>query len=276
MKTLLGQEFDKFTEVYDITETGNFESKNHLIKKKNIFLDNIENKILEVRKKRKQPFTDKKIITSWNSLLGISFLIAYRFTANENAKIKALKLFERLIDKHYIDNKLYHSSLENKIQKQEFLEDYASFLTLATYIYEDTNEYRELIEKLFDKLKEFKEDVWYESKNKDFMKVPAQISDHPTPSSVSLAEFAILRKQILLNEDFESESYKNPLEYDFFNLAMFIKRGNAHIIHNKKKIDWGSLPLNTIQVKSNEILDCYDKKCSKFEDVKSLLKSLKT
>ncbi len=272
-KTLTKEEFEKFSKIYLIKE--NFEGKIHLIKIENIFLPEIERKLLETRRKRKQPFVDKKFITSWNCLVGISLFISYRNCGIENSKTKSLSLFKKLLEKHYIEGKLYHSSLGKDVQKNEFLEDYASFLLFATFVFEETGEYKNVLEDFFGKIEKFrKSEKWIESANKDFFEVPAQTFDHPTPSSTSLAEMAILRAKILLDKEYQNEKYKSPLSYDFHNFGVFIA-SKFHIIHSPEKISWEKLPLNCIQIKSKNIQDCFGQKCMVFKTVDELVKSLK-
>ncbi len=275
-KVLTKEEFERFIEAYEISDKGNFEGKIHLIKKENIFLAGIEAKLLEIRKTRNQPFIDRKIVTSWNALTGIALLMAYRCINNEKAKTKSLTLFKNILSKHYINNKLAHSSINNTVQQGEFLEDYASLLLFATYIYEETNKYKEVIEELTGKLKEFqKNNTWIESKNPDFMEVAAQRIDHPIPSSASLAEFAIFRTKLIFREDYEPGNYEEPMNYDFFNLITFLKNGNVHEIHVPKKISWKHLPLNCIQLISKNIQDCYKQICVEFKNVNQLFEYLK-
>lgn len=262
-------EFDKFSEIYEVNE--NFEGKIHLIKKNDKFLPEIEEKLLKIRKTRNQPFIDRKIITSWNSLVCISLMMNYRYIGNENSKNKAIEVFEKLSKDHYVNGKLFHSSLNKQVQKYGFLEDYAAFLLLVTYIYEETGNYRNLLDELIIKISKFKKNEWIENINTDFVEIPAQSYDHPIPSSVSMAEFAVLRTDILLNKVYLPESYKSPLNYDFYNLMVFVKNGNYHIIYFNELISWYSLPLNSIQVKSSKIQDCYNKMCVEFKNVKELL-----
>ena len=273
-KTLTKEEFSQFTAVFDINKKGNFEGKNHLIKKKMTFLEKIEKKLLQARRKRKQPFVDNKFVTGWNALTGIGLLMAYRHIGNTKALEKAKQLFKKVIDKHYVAGKVYHSSIGNKLQKQEFLEDYASLLLFATYLYEETGRHKDMITQLRDKLKGFYKDVWYETMKNDFI-VPAQLFDHPTPSSVSLAEYALLRTKILLAEEFMPLKYKAPLQYDFFNLYVFVSNGNFHIIDSPEKIRWDTLPLNCIQRRSKTITDCFSRSCTEFKNVQELVTSLK-
>ena len=243
------------------------------MKKENKFLPEIENKLLEIRNKRGQPFTDKKIVTSWNSLLGVGFIMAYRFLGDEKYLEKAESLFESLLKKHYNKN-LIHSSLEKKLQEEGYLEDYSSMLLFASYLFEETGKYKEIIQELSDKIKHFqKEGVWYENKSKDFIEVPASGFDHPTPSSLSLVEMALLRVKILFGEEYDLGEYKNPLSSDFYNLSTFIRNGGFHIIHSPKKVTWDRLPVNCIQVKSDKIQDCFGKKCKSLKDLENYLKS---
>ena len=215
-KALTKEEFDKFTKLYEITEGGNFEGKNHLVKEKFEFLPEIENKLLQIRKKRKQPFTDKKIVTSWNALVGIGLLMAGK-------KDKALTLFNNLLKKHYKNKKLIHSSLGNILQEGEFLEDYGAVLLLATHLYEEKLIKKDIIKELYQKIQTFKKEQWIENKTDDFESIPASTFDHPTPSSVSLAEMAVFRTQKIFGEKITREDYKPPLHFDFYNLMVFLK-----------------------------------------------------
>ena len=275
-KSLTEEEFQKFTEIYNVSESGNFEGKNHLIKRDNIFLEEIEDKLLMIRKQRQQPFTDKKIITSWNSLIGIALLINYRFTNSKKAKDLALGLFKRLIEKHFKNNILAHCSFNNSIQDNEFLEDYASFLLFATYIYEEFHLYKNILKILYRNIKKFYSDnTWFENINADFIKIPAQNYDNPVPSSISLTELAILRTKIILGEEYSNGKFRIALQQDFYNISILIKNGAFHIIQSRKNIKWAVLPLNTIQINSKIIQDCYKQSCMNFKTEKDLLGYLK-
>ena len=272
-KSLSPTEYQQFKDIYLLEQ--NFEGKIHLIKQKNIFLPEIEQRLLQIRKKRKQPFTDKKYITSWNALLGIGFIMAYRYLRDEMSKTKATLLFKAIVQKHYSKGIWHHSSYGGKLQTGEFLEDYAAMLLFATYVYEETGEYKELIETWYKKLQEFKSEHWIESKTTDFISVPAQTYDHPTPSSVSITEMAILRTSIILQQEYTLTQYKQPLQCDFYNLKAFIQNGNWHIIHVPHKIEWKHLPANCMQIKDTRIQDCYVQKCVEFKDIMHLFASLR-
>ncbi len=266
-------EWEHFASIYETRE--NFEGKVHLLKKKLLFLPETEKKLLRKRKERAQPFVDKKILTSWNALTGIALLMAGRYTGNVRATEKAEKLFKALKEKHYKEKKLSHSSLENNLQEEEFLEDYASFLLLTTYIYEESGKEKELLTELYRKIQSFKKEMWVESNNKDFREILAGEFDHPTPSSTSLAEYAMLRTEILLEKEYKEKKYKESLFSDFYNLAAWLSQGKVHILHTKR-IDWKDLPINCMQREGKIFQDCYENKCLIFKSKEELEKHLAT
>lgn len=259
--SLTNGEYDTLSKIYHLKE--NFEAMIHLTKQELIFLPDIENKLLAIRKKRTQPFTDKKIVTSWNALIGIALMHAYRYIQNDSARTKAFTLFDKLMEKHYHNGKLIHSSLNNQVQEQEFLEDYATLLVFATYLHEENNQHKDLITTLTAKLLQFKKEHWVESNNSDFKEVAAQIYDHPTPSSSSFAEYGLLRKNILFNEDYDEMGYGMPLSQDFHNMVASFSQGNLHVYHTPQKIQWEKLPLNSIQIKDGLHQECFKGVCKK-------------
>ncbi|MBI2326735.1 thioredoxin domain-containing protein [Candidatus Curtissbacteria bacterium] len=237
-------------------------------------LSETERKLLEIRNKKVQPDKDRKIITSWNALLGIAFLIAGRYLKNDSYKKRGLYLHQQLITAHWNDETLAHSSYEDHLQKQPFLEDYASTLLLLTFAYEEDFTNVELIKKLRSKLMGYyKEGKWMESiEALDFKPVSASFFDHPTPSGISLAEEALRRSALILGEvDERNLKYKTPLSSDFYNLVVFYKLGNFHEIHSKEGLIYLKLPINSIQLKGQEYQDCYKMECRRFENQKTLL-----
>ncbi len=273
-EALTPEESREFTEAYDIRAEGNFEGRNHLIKIKDRDIRTVERKLLEVRNKRPQPFTDRKIVTSWNALTGIGLVMAYRYAAREDALDQANHLFKQLIEKHYIDGIMHHSSLDGELQSGEFLEDYASVLLLATFLYEETGKYGDLMEALAGRLNEFHDGIWFEADNPDFRKVAARDFDQPVPSSVSTAEYALLRMEILLDREYSKMEFSSPHNNDFHNLAVMTANGRFHVIHAPEKIDWSKLPLNTVQIKASGIQDCYAMRCREYETVDTMLKAI--
>jgi len=259
---LTAEEFDKFSEIYDIIESGNFNGKNHLIKKNISFPDDIEDKLLDIRLKRNAPFVDKKIITSWNCLAGIALIHAYRFI-KESVSADFIKNFlKELLEKHYKDKLLYHSSFNGVLNKNRFIEDYSSLLLFLTFYYEEFQEEKELIFEIHKEINDFKiNGDWIQSDNSDFFKIPVSTFDNPVPSAFAMTEMALLRKKILFEEEYLPEKFKRSLQHDFYNISMLIKNGLFHLLESPEKIDWDILPVNTIQLRGSSIKLCYKGEC---------------
>ena len=81
-RVLNQKEYQCFTAAYTVSEEGNFEGKNHLLLRPGITrdasLDAVEEKLLAERRLRTQPFTDRKVVTSWNALVGVALAMAGR------------------------------------------------------------------------------------------------------------------------------------------------------------------------------------------------------
>ncbi len=272
---LTQKEFGEFEAVYDVTEHGNFEGKNHLVKKGNVFLPKIEEKLLAARSKRAQPFVDRKIVTEWNCLAGIGLVTNYRFTANQEALKIATRIYNGILSKHYKKGALAHSSLNGALQKGEFLSDHATLLLFATYMHEETRSEEKIVSQLLEKMLKFRkpDGTWIESNNSDFLEVAAQSFDHPGPSSSAVAELALLRAGTILGKERGVIGFGNPLGQDFKSFAAFFSE-NMHEIKSKEKIEWEKLPMSCIQLPGKGYSDCFDGSCRKFAGKKELLEAL--
>lgn len=271
---LNSQEQSEFYNTYNLIE---FEGKFHLSKNNGEMPNELEIKLLKERNKRKQAFRDNKIITSWNALAGIGFVMAGRYV-NTNYSERALKIFNNLLDRHYIKGQLFHSSFENSVQKESFLEDYASMLLFATFLFDENKIEVEIMDILFEKLLEFKiDDVWYESTKSPFGKIPAAEYDHPIPSAVSMTEAAIARYSIQTDKTIKEINLKNPLTYDFFNLAVKWSNNEFANISSPNKLNLSKLPPN-ITLKNDSVLSvCRNNTCiiTTEDEIYQLFKNLK-
>jgi len=269
-------EFEEFTDVYDIREKGNFEGKNHLIRTKDRFLLEIEDKLLDVRNKRPQPFTDRKIVTSWNALTAMGMLMAYRYAGIEEGLTRAAETFDMLRERHLIDGRLCHSSLDGEVQRDEFLEDYAAMALLSTFLQEETGNYGDEMREHVENLDNFRDGEWWEAKNEDFVPVAAEDYDQPYPSSVSVAEYSILRRDILLDREYKPLTYKPPISHDFANIVRMAANGRFHLLHSPELLKWENLPLNSVQIRSQNVQDCYDASCRDYDTVGDMLESIRS
>ena len=131
-------EFKLFKEIFVVYGKPNFEGKYHLhvtktnqecyINNKNS-ADLICAKLLDVRNGRVRPATDKKILVSWNSLLMLGLINAYKVTGDNNYYDSAKKCFDFIKNNMWVNNKLY-ACYHDKPCFNAYLDDYA-FLSKA-------------------------------------------------------------------------------------------------------------------------------------------------
>lgn len=275
-KVLSPEELNTFSEVYVLSDIGDLKGGAHVIKRKNMFLPELDKKLLEIRRQRPQPFIDKKMVTSWNAFVGVAYIYAYRFLGEKDALKKAELLFDRLLQKHFVNGKIAHCSLGSTLHEQEFLSDAAALLLFVTYLAEESEEYLEYIETFTPYVKKFQRRHWIESDPVDFKDILAPDYDHPIPSSVSLADFALFRAAVLQGKEYRMRhKYREPLHYDFLNMIVSMKQGNLYVVHSPQKIPWKNLPMSSVQVRSENIQACYEQQCFAFDSVKALLSALR-
>jgi uncharacterized protein YyaL (SSP411 family) len=265
---ILGDKLSKFNELYEMLE---FEGKGHLHKKSHKYDNEIEKLLLDARRKKEQPFRDDKILTSWNSILGIGFIYAFRTFHDDSYLEIAKNIYKLISEKLSIDGDLYHSMLDSKLSGNGFLEDYASFLLFITFLSEETEIEDNLISRFKDKLLDFKiNNIWYESINSELGMIPAKDVDHPTPSSISMAEMALLRSRIILGEDYSELQFKEGTNFDFYNLAVLLSQGMFNQFYSIDRIKWQKLPINTMQIIENHYANCYKGRCDMYSSMEEM------
>ena len=149
-----------------------------------------------LRKKRKYPFIDKKILLSWNALLAHSFFIAGKTKDAE-------EIVDNLIQKLYKNGKLYHQILPGKKPKvAAVMEDYAFLIAalIESYEYRYKQHDLDLAKELFQKaIKEFyKGGVWYSSRGELASK--AEIGDGAYRNALAVMGENLLRLGVLSSD----------------------------------------------------------------------------
>lgn len=131
LKKLLGSDFDAFRKVYAISEQGNFEGKNNLVRLKGAVADSEQlakwkSILMEARNKRVKPGLDDKVLTSWNALMLKGYADAYRALGEEKYLTRALQcaafLKEQMIQPDYSIKRNYK---KGKVSINGFLDDYS-------------------------------------------------------------------------------------------------------------------------------------------------------
>ncbi|MEN6420767.1 MAG: DUF255 domain-containing protein [Smithella sp.] len=260
--SLAPDEFERFCASYDIDEQGNFEGHIHLIRKNDVDLREIEEKLLSLRKKRKQPERDNKIICGINALLAMALIQAGRNLQRPDLEEKAVQIIRRLIDLFWDGKALGHSYYNGATQNQSFLFDAAALLTAISMICENDASWNTLMTTMAAYVESFREgDKWVESRAADFQPVFASWFDHPVPSSVSLTEMGLTRVALLNGKETKPKSYRAPYQADFFNITAMMANGLFHVISSKSAIAWSRLSPNSLQVRGEAESDCYRGTC---------------
>jgi len=263
LKASLGpDEFKRFCASYDIDEQGNFEGLIHLIRKNDVDLRDIEEKLLSLRKKRVQPDPDKKILCGINALVAMALIQAGRNLEKPELEEKAAQIIRRLIDLFWDGKVLGHSFFNGATQNQSFLFDAAALLTAITMIYENDASWNTLMTTMAAYVESFRDgDKWMESSAADFQQVFASWFDHPVPSSVSLAAMGLTRVALLAGKETETKSYRAPYQADFFNITAMMTNGLFHVITSTSAVAWSQLSANSLQVRGETESDCYRGTC---------------
>ena len=267
LKNLLtADEFEKFSSSYFINKSGNFEGLIHLIRKNNEPLDDIEAKLLFVRKKRMQPAQDDKIVCGTNALTAIALLQAGRHLDRPDLEKRAEEIIRNLLNRFWDGKSLAHACYRKAFQKQIFLSDAATVLTAITMLFENDKSWSGLMSEMTGYVESFKDgDKWIESVAADFQRVYASWLDHPVPSSVSLAEMGLARSALLTGKEINTTEFREPFKSDFYNIAAMIMNGQFHLFESETELSWKLLPVNSIKMSGTHETDCYNGICSPLE-----------
>jgi uncharacterized protein len=259
---LLPEEFENFSEAYYINRIGNFEGRIHLIRRNATLVDDIENKLLLIRKLRKQPASDDKILCGINALVAIAMAQAGRFLDRPDLEKNAAVLVKNILNKFWNGKTLMHSLYRNKFQELNFLFDAAAVLTAVTMLYENDKSWGDLMSDFVLYTESFKvRGKWIESVAPDFQTVYASWSDHPMPSSVSLAEMGLIRAGILTGKEVPVYKFREPFISDFYNITVMMSCGLFHVIETSKPVSWRVLPVNSITTRGINETDCFQGSC---------------
>jgi len=229
LKTLLKDDFDLFSEYYNIDDYGLWEHDNYvlirqdddasIIKKYNLSENQlIENKqqwkstLLNVRNKRSKPRLDDKTLTSWNALMLKGYVDAYRVlgdksyleTAEKNAKFIISTQLRK-------DGGLNHNYKNGKSTINGYLEDYAATVEAFITLYESTlNETylktaRDLANYSFDHFFDETSKMFFFTSNSDASLVSRSIEyrDNVIPASNSIMAKSLFK----LSHYFDNEHF---------------------------------------------------------------------
>jgi uncharacterized protein YyaL (SSP411 family) len=204
-----------FCDLYDVTESGNWEGHNilHLTRAPDTSTERSKARLYEIRAKRVWPGRDEKILAGWNGWMLAAFAEAalafdrddYRDVCRRNADFLLTRIVNGRLIRHHTINGL--------------LEDYAGVAWGLTLAYEATHErrYLDAARGLADQvLERFADEKggFFDTPvdHEPLLTRPKDLFDNATPSGNSLACDVLLRLAILFGESRYADAATKTLE----------------------------------------------------------------
>ncbi|WP_299891421.1 thioredoxin domain-containing protein [uncultured Lacinutrix sp.] len=237
LKVLLKEDYELFSNYYNINNYGYWEHKNYVlikkegdsdfIKKHKISLDNFKKKkehwkhiLLTEREKRSRPRLDDKVLTSWNAIMLKGYIDAYRSLKNDSYLKIAMKnanfILNNLIKE---DGSLYHNFKNGKANINGFLEDYANTIEAFISLYEVTLDgkwlktAKALTDYSLDSFFSKKNQLFYFTSNKDepLISRTFEYRDNVIPASNSIMAKNLFKLSHYYDNKFYLETSSNML-----------------------------------------------------------------
>lgn len=144
LKKILGNDFEEFSKVFNVTEHGNFEGRNNLTRRQTTDngqqkIQGWKSKLLSERSKRIRPLLDDKVLTAWNSLMLKGYADAYKVFGEKKFLNRALKCAEFLKTKMIQPDFSIKRNFKNgRVTINGFLDDYSFTCEAFLALYEIT------------------------------------------------------------------------------------------------------------------------------------------
>ena len=228
LQTLLQDDFELFSLVFNINEFGFWEHENYVLIQnhsleeiafqQNIDLESLIQKkkhweqILYIeRKKRSKPRLDDKCLTSWNAIMLKGFVEAYKATGTIHYLDIALQNADFIINKIWSSGGNFkHSYKDGKATINGFLEDYAHVIQAFISLYEVTfNENwlqnaKQLTDYTFDNFYDEKAQFFSFTSNQDEALITNhfEVEDNVIPASNSVMADAFFKLSIYFENSY--------------------------------------------------------------------------
>ncbi len=209
---VLGEQGQRFAEVFDITANGNFEGVNipNLLKSKDIESDFSEEKqkLYDYRKQRTSLHLDDKILLSWNAIMIAAMAMLYRILHEEHY-LQAAQKAQTFIEHNLCDGaQLYTSYRDGNRSEKAFLDDYAYYISALIELYNSTLDSNYLDKaKMFchESVKRFTDSnggfFLCETGNSELFMNPKETYDGAIPSGNSVMAYNFVRLYQLTEEE---------------------------------------------------------------------------
>lgn len=246
LKSLLNEDYNLFSEYYNINSYGFWEKKNYVLirkddntlfaKEHNITIDQLNKKIkqwkdvlLPVREKRSRPRLDDKTLTSWNALMLKGYLDAYRVFGEKRFLTSALRNAEFIKNKQLqADNSLLHNYKNGKSSINGYLEDYAAVIEAYIALYQNTldQQWLDIAEQLtsytFEHFFDEEKNLFYFTSDKDpkLVSRTVEYTDNVIPASNSI----MAKNLFLLSHYFDQNKYSEVSKKMLHNIKPQVEK----------------------------------------------------
>jgi len=142
---LLGDGAETFCQIYDVTESGNWEGSNILnrlqsdpqdLDANSDALEKSRRVLFEAREKRVKPSLDDKVLTSWNGLMIIAMARGYRILGEPEFLASAQRAARFAKDTLFQDGRLLATYRAGRAKLSAYLDDYAFLMGGLIELYE--------------------------------------------------------------------------------------------------------------------------------------------
>lgn len=237
LKSILTDDYDLFSDYYNINDYGFWESDNFvlirkkedasILKKHNLTQEDLNSKkqswkklLIKERNKRDRPRLDDKTLTSWNALMLKGYVDAYRVFGDRSYLAIAIKNAEFILGTQFRnDGGLNHNYKEGKSNINGFLEDYASTIDAFIALYEQTLNRkwiltaRDLTNYTFDHFFDDQSKLFFFTSNNDESLVSRTIDyrDNVMPSSNSIMAKNLFKLALYFDNGHYAQTAKTML-----------------------------------------------------------------
>ena len=245
LRNQLGSDYEIFAKYYDISENGNWEGKNILIEKSikpsnedDEKLKEIKNKLLNIRKKRLEPFFDDKTQMDLNAYwLSTLIFVAEIFDKEEWRK---LALSNYNIIRNLTKDEVYHC-YKDKEGVKVFLDDYTYLAQLMINLYEVNgeisflNDAKKMVQKTWDLFFDKKNKVLQKNpiKKNDLFVPPLDINDSNIPNGNSIFLLNCKKLEAITNE----AKWKNMTEELVKSFHSYLNLKSTQMVSYIKNLD---------------------------------------
>ena len=228
LQTLLQEDFELFTIVFNVNEFGFWEHENYVLiqnqsleeiaKQQSISLETLEQKkksweqtLCNEREKRSKPRLDDKCLTSWNAIMLKGFVEAYKAIGTKRYLEIALQNADFILKKILTsEGNLKHSYKDGKATINGFLEDYAHVIQAFISLYEVTfdekwlQNAKQLTDYTFDNFYDEKAQFFSFTSHQDEALITNhfEVEDNVIPASNSVMADALFKLSIYFNNSY--------------------------------------------------------------------------